>query len=122
MQATQTSDPSSLSPAIAMRNLFLVSTAVWAGLASGQCSSSSIPECAQSCISNAAASSTTCGATDYTCQCTDANQEVMLQTAENCLVASCGEAMTYRPCDPLPPILSPPARVQLPPRVTDRLS
>lgn len=83
-----------------MRYLFLVA-AVWAALASGQCSPSSIPECAQSCISNAAASSTTCGATDYTCQCTDANQEVVLQTAQNCLVASCGEAMTYRPCDPL---------------------
>lgn len=88
-----------------MRNRHLLPAAaavLWAAaVVSGQCSSSSspsssIPECAQSCISNAVASSTTCQPADYACQCADATQETILRTAENCFVASCGEAMTFR--------------------------
>lgn len=67
-------------------------TAAWAALVSSQCFSS-IPECAQSCMTNAATQDTSCNATDWTCQCTSTNHQIILQNAENCVNAACGEAM-----------------------------
>ncbi|KAJ4389537.1 hypothetical protein N0V93_007007 [Gnomoniopsis smithogilvyi] len=74
-----------------MRTL-IIFTAAWAALVSSQCFSS-IPECAQSCMTNAATQSTSCGATDWTCQCTTTNQQTILDNAENCVDAACGETM-----------------------------
>lgn len=64
----------------------------WAGLASSQCLSS-IPRCAQVCIINAATQATKCSATNWACQCTTENHRRILQDAQNCAAASCGEAL-----------------------------
>lgn len=70
--------------------LFLLTTiAAFAGLALCQCPSS-IPECAQSCLTNAA-SSVGCGETDYACQCTDEHQTDITNNATTCVLAACGE-------------------------------
>lgn len=85
------------------RALILATAAgAWAGLASGQCLSS-IPECAQACLSNAATGATSCGAADYKCQCADPTWQTIWQGSENCLVASCGKTVTYGQCEPFRP-------------------
>lgn len=89
----------------------VLATSIWpAGLVSSQCTSfsSSIPECAQSCLRNAAGDATSCGTADYRCQCADATWQTIWQASENCLVASCGDTTTYgksldSPSLPLPP-------------------
>lgn len=77
-----------------MKAALFLATSVLAGLAASQCSSS-IPACAQTCISNAAQSATSCGTTDYKCQCTDSNWQAIWQSSENCLLATCGDTETY---------------------------
>lgn len=47
-----------------------------------------IPECAQSCITDAVASATDCGATDYKCVCD--NKDALVGAATPCVIKSCG--------------------------------
>lgn len=77
-------------------SLLLLLLATWAALVtSQQCTTfSSIPSCAQDCITNAATDHTSCGATDWTCQCTAENHQTIQDEAENCCNAACGEALT----------------------------
>lgn len=44
-------------------------------------------------MTNAATQAASCGATDWTCQCTTANHQTILQNAQNCVDAACGETM-----------------------------
>jgi hypothetical protein len=50
-----------------------------------------IPACATKCISDAVASSTTCGATDLSCQCQAANQAKIQSAATSCVLSACGD-------------------------------
>lgn len=47
-----------------------------------------IPECAQSCITDAISSATNCGATDYACVCK--NQNALIGAATPCVIKECG--------------------------------
>lgn len=49
-----------------------------------------IPACATSCIADAVAAATSCGATDLKCQCTDANKASIQAAATSCVIAACG--------------------------------
>ncbi|KAG6357308.1 hypothetical protein INS49_015186 [Diaporthe citri] len=72
-----------------MQLSLLTTIAAFAGLAACQCPSS-IPQCAQSCLT-IGASSVGCGETDYTCQCTDQHQTDITSNATTCVLAACGE-------------------------------
>lgn len=74
--------------------LLAVFLGVFVSLASSQCFSS-IPECAQQCLLNAVAATTSCGSSDWPCQCTTEHQKVVHEGARNCITASCGQAMDY---------------------------
>ncbi|TGJ86317.1 hypothetical protein E0Z10_g2455 [Xylaria hypoxylon] len=50
-----------------------------------------IPACAQPCIDDAVATTTTCGATDYPCIC--ANRDALETEATDCVIAACGETV-----------------------------
>lgn len=63
-------------------------------LASSQCFSS-IPECAQQCLTNAVSAATECGSSDWTCQCTTDHQEAIQESARNCVFASCGDDVSF---------------------------
>lgn len=71
--------------------------AATAGLASAQCVSD-IPSCAQSCIEDAAASATSCGAQDFECQCTTANQAAIQGAATSCVISACGADVAVSMC------------------------
>lgn len=83
--------------------LSLVTLAAAVGLASSQCVSS-IPQCAQSCLM-IAAGSVGCGETDYTCQCTQTNQQDITNNATTCVLAACGEQTAISRCPPLDDIV-----------------
>lgn len=76
--------------------LSLLTLAAAVGLASCQCPSS-IPECAQSCLT-IAAGSVGCGETDYACQCTDDHQTAITTNATTCVLAACGEQTALSRC------------------------
>ncbi|KAF7879507.1 hypothetical protein EAF04_000703 [Stromatinia cepivora] len=59
-----------------------------ASLASAQYAG--IPTCAQSCIADAVQKSTTCGATDTTCQCLPDNVSKIQNAATSCVIDACG--------------------------------
>ncbi|KAK0100397.1 hypothetical protein ONS95_008351 [Cadophora gregata] len=63
-----------------------VALIAFVGLANAQ-----IPACATTCISDAVASATTCGATDIACQCETANQSAITAAATSCVLAACGD-------------------------------
>lgn len=76
--------------------LSLLTIAAAVGLASCQCVSS-IPECAQSCLT-IAAGSVGCGDTDYACQCTQDHQTEITNNATTCVLAACGEQTALSKC------------------------
>ncbi|CAN8095247.1 unnamed protein product [Discula destructiva] len=43
-------------------------------------------------MTNAATQATTCGATDWTCQCTSTSHYAILKSSRNCVDAECGES------------------------------
>jgi hypothetical protein len=51
-----------------------------------------IPDCATTCIANAVASATTCGASDLVCQCSTANMNAIQAAATTCVLSACGAA------------------------------
>ncbi|KAI9050178.1 hypothetical protein LZ554_006319 [Drepanopeziza brunnea f. sp. 'monogermtubi'] len=56
----------------------------------GHQATAAIPSCALQCIADAVASSTSCGATDLKCQCTDANKAAVQGASTTCVVGACG--------------------------------
>ncbi|KAL3419182.1 CFEM domain-containing protein [Phlyctema vagabunda] len=69
-----------------MKYSFAALTVVaFSGLASAQ-----IPSCATSCIADAVASATTCGADDVACQCAAPNQSAIQAASTTCVISACG--------------------------------
>lgn len=67
-----------------------------------------IPSCAQPCIDAAVTGVTTCGETDYACQCTTANQNLIQNNATSCVLSACGAAAaagTYLQSESLSPLM-----------------
>ncbi|ROV86913.1 hypothetical protein VSDG_10110 [Cytospora chrysosperma] len=80
--------------------LSIFTIAAAAGLVSSQCISS-IPECAQPCLSSAATSAG-CVAGDLSCQCSPDKQAAIQQAATSCVLDGCGMDVALRQYTPLP--------------------
>ena len=51
-----------------------------------------LPSCSASCISDAISLATTCGDTDYACQCSTTNSAAIFDSAGACLLNACSSA------------------------------
>ncbi|PBP26582.1 hypothetical protein BUE80_DR002566, partial [Diplocarpon rosae] len=67
-------------------SLSAVALLAFAGMAAAE-----IPACATKCLSDAVASSTTCGASDLKCQCEATNMAAIQGASTTCVISACGD-------------------------------
>ncbi|PBP28594.1 hypothetical protein BUE80_DR000411 [Diplocarpon rosae] len=67
-------------------SLSTVALLAFAGMAAAE-----IPACATKCLSDAVASSTTCGASDVKCQCEASNVAAIQGASTSCVISACGD-------------------------------
>jgi hypothetical protein len=67
---------------------YLYAVAAFVAVASAQ--ANNIPTCARQCLDDATTATTSCGITEYVCQCQPDNQSKIQGAATSCVVAACG--------------------------------
>jgi cytoskeletal protein RodZ len=74
-----------------MKAVAAIILAAAGAVSAAACDQSIIPTCAQKAILSAVTSATSCGATDFKCQCTTDNQQKITAAATSDVIKSCGQ-------------------------------